>query len=86
MVAMYWMGDHQGRPSAPTSSIHKLHMANYQILHYDYNFHIVKFSRRMFTTKLVDNFIVVQFNVFVDQQMSKAIFSRLSVIVDLKYS
>ena len=61
-------------------------MVNYQILHYNLQLVQVKFSRRLFTNKLVDNFIVVQFNVFVDQQMSKAIFSRLSVIVDLKYS
>ena len=27
MVASNWLGDHQGRPSAPTNSLHKLHMA-----------------------------------------------------------
>ena len=32
MVASTWLGDHQGRPSAPTNSLHKLHMARYQVL------------------------------------------------------
>ena len=31
MVASTWLGDHQGRPSAPTNSLHKLHMARYQV-------------------------------------------------------
>ena len=26
-----WMGDHQGRPSAPTNSLHKLHLERYQV-------------------------------------------------------
>ena len=32
MVASTWLGDHQGRPSTPTNSLHKLHMARYQVL------------------------------------------------------
>ena len=32
MVASTWLGDHQGRPSAHTNSLHKLHMARYQVL------------------------------------------------------
>ena len=31
MVASTWLGNHQGRPSAPTNSLHKLHMARYQV-------------------------------------------------------
>ena len=31
MVASTWLGDHQERPSAPTNSLHKLHMARYQV-------------------------------------------------------
>ena len=34
VVASTWLGDHQGRPSAPTNSLYKLHMARYQVLHY----------------------------------------------------
>ena len=32
MLASTWLGDHQGRPSAPTNSLHKLHMVHYQVL------------------------------------------------------
>ena len=32
MVASTWLGDHQGRPSTPTNSLHKLHMAQHQVL------------------------------------------------------
>ena len=32
MVASTWLGDHQGRPSAPTNSLQKLHMARYKVL------------------------------------------------------
>ena len=32
MAACAWLGDHQGGPSAPTNSLHKLHMARYQVL------------------------------------------------------
>ena len=32
LVASTWLGDHQGRLSAPTNSLHKLHMARYQVL------------------------------------------------------
>ena len=32
IMASAWLGDHQGRPSAPTNSLHKLHMARYQVL------------------------------------------------------
>ena len=32
MVASTWLGDRQGRPSAPTNSLQKLHMARYQVL------------------------------------------------------
>ena len=31
MVAGTWLGDQQERPSAPTNSLHKLHMARYQV-------------------------------------------------------
>ena len=31
LVASTWLGDHQGRPSAPTNSL-QLHMARYQVL------------------------------------------------------
>ena len=31
LVASTWLGDHQARPSAPTNSLHKLHMARYQV-------------------------------------------------------
>ena len=31
MVASTWLGDHQGRPSAPTDRLHKLRMARYQV-------------------------------------------------------
>ena len=31
MMASTWLGDHQGRPAAPTNSLHKLHMARYQV-------------------------------------------------------
>ena len=31
MVASTWLGDHQGRPSAPTNSLHRLHTARYQV-------------------------------------------------------
>ena len=31
MVASTWLGDHQGRPSAPTNILHKLYMARYQV-------------------------------------------------------
>ena len=27
-----WLADHQERPSAPTNSLHKIHMARYQVL------------------------------------------------------
>ena len=33
MVASTWLGDHQGRLSVPTTSLHKLHMACYQVLY-----------------------------------------------------
>jgi hypothetical protein len=32
MVAITWLGDRQGKPTAPT--IDKLHMVRYQVLHY----------------------------------------------------
>ena len=32
MVPNTWLGDHQGRPSERTNSLHKLHMAHYQVL------------------------------------------------------
>ena len=33
MVVCTWLGDHQGRRSAPTNSLHKLnYMARYQVL------------------------------------------------------
>ena len=31
-MASTWLDDHQERPSAPTNSLHKLHMARYQVL------------------------------------------------------
>ena len=31
MVAITWLDDHQGRPSVPTNSLHKLHIARYQV-------------------------------------------------------
>ena len=31
VVASTWLGDHHGRPTAPTNSLHKLHMARYQV-------------------------------------------------------
>ena len=35
-----WLGDHQGRPSAPTNSLHKLQMARYQV--HQFNFLQIK--------------------------------------------
>ena len=32
MVASTWLGDPQGKPSASTNSLHKLHMSRYQVL------------------------------------------------------
>ena len=32
MVASTLLSDHQGRPSAPTNSLHKLHMVHYQVI------------------------------------------------------
>ena len=32
MVGSTWLGDPQGRPSVPTKSILKLHLASYQVL------------------------------------------------------
>ena len=31
-MASTWLSDHQERPSAPTNSLHKLHMARCQVL------------------------------------------------------
>jgi len=33
LVGVYTgLGDHQGRPSTPTNSLHELHMARYQVI------------------------------------------------------